>query len=274
MNKLQISITRNPKLFVMSLFFGLTTIWALLEPFITVCFENVNKYWFLLIFLFFSVVIAFIRTFPKNSVIIKLKNTNATINIKFGDIFNESGNIAISVNEYFDSEIGKPVSLGSLHGQLINNILGGKHEIFDKAVNETLKEIHPTHYERNIGKMEIYPIGTTAVLEFGSKKYFLFALSKTNDKYEAYTTPNLLLEAIIGMLVKARSECNGYTLNIPLIGTGLSRSGIPPKYIIELILIAILKVSKEAEITKEINIIIHTELFDEIDLNEIAKKWN
>jgi hypothetical protein len=76
------------------------------------------------------------------------------------------------------------------------------------------------------------------------------------------------------MLVKARSECNGYPLNIPLVGTGLSRSGIPPKYIIELLLISILRVSKEAEITKEINIVIAEKLFDEIDLNEIVKRWN
>jgi hypothetical protein len=84
----------------------------------------------------------------------------------------------------------------------------------------------------------------------------------------------LLLEALGGMLVKARSECNGYPLNIPLVGTGLSRSGIPPKYIIELLLISILQASKGGEITKEINIVITEKLFDEIDLNEIVKRWN
>jgi hypothetical protein len=63
----------------------------------------------------------------------------------------------------------------------------------------------------------------------------------------------LLLEALNGMLVKARSECNGSPVNISLAGTWLSRSGIPSKYVIELLLISILRVSKEAEITKEIN---------------------
>jgi hypothetical protein len=274
MKKLLISISRNPKLFGMSLFFGLTTIWALLEPFVSIYFENINKYWFLLIFLFPSIIIAFIRIFPKNSIIIKLRNTNAIINVKFGDIFNENGNIAIAVNEYFDSEIGDLVSPESVHGYFIKGILGNKQELFDSAVDKSLKGISSIHHMRNFGKQEIYPIGTTAVLEFGEKRYLLFALAKTNEQYEAYTTPSLLLEALNGMLIKARSECNGYPLNIPLVGTGLSRSGIPPKYIIELLLISILRVSKEAEITKEINIVIAKKLFDEIDLNEIVKRWN
>jgi hypothetical protein len=178
------------------------------------------------------------------------------------------------VNEYFDSAIGRPVSPESMHGYFIKNILGNKKEIFDDAVNKSLKGISSIHRARNIGKQEIYPIGTTAVLEFGEKKYLLFALAKTNGQYEAYTTPSLLLEALNGMFIKARSECNGYPLNIPLVGTGLSRSGIPPKYVIELLLISILRASKESEITKEINIVITEELFDEIDLNEIVKRWN
>jgi hypothetical protein len=224
--------------------------------------------------LFPSIIIAIKRTYPKSSITIKLRNTNVIINIKFGDIFNEDGNIAIAVNEYFDSEIGKLVSPGSMHGCFIKGILGNKQELFDNAVYKSLKGILSIHHTRDFGKQEVYPIGTTAVLEFGEKKYLLFALAKTNEQYEAYTTPSLLLEALNGMLVKARAECNGYPLNIPLVGTGLSRSGIQPKFIIELLLIAILRVSKDAEITKEINIVIAEELFDEIDLNEIAKRWN
>jgi hypothetical protein len=273
MKKLLKSISRNPKFFVASLFFGLTAIWAISEPFVSFYFEKINKYLFLPIFLLLSIIIAFKRIFPKNIVTFPLKNTNTIINIKFGNIFNENGNIAISVNEYFDSEIGKPVSDRSLHGYLIKNILGGKQEIFDNAVDKSLQNMLSVYNKRDLGKQKIYPIGTTAVLEFGEKKYLLFALAKTNEKYEAHTSPGLLLDALDGMLEKARSECNGYPLNIPLIGTGLSRSGIPAKYIIDLLLISILKASKIAEITKQINIVIGEYLFDEIDLNEIIRKW-
>jgi hypothetical protein len=274
MKKILLAITRNPRMFAFSIFFGLTSFWAFLEPFISVCFTNINKYWFLLFFIPPSLVIAIIKTFPKKSISIELKNTNTVINIKFGNLFEQEGVIAIAVNEYFDSEIGKPVSEKSIHGFFIKNILGGKREIFDEAINNSLSKVSFIENIRDLGKSKKYPIGSTASLEFGNKKYLIFAMSKTNENYEAHTNPSLLFEALEGLLAKARSECNGHDFSLPLIGTGMSRSGIPSKYIIELILISILKLTKQSEITRNINIIIEDSRFDQIDLNEIKRKWD
>lgn len=275
LKKITLAISRNPKRFLFSLFFGLTALWAVSEPFVTIFAQNINsnKYWFLIPFVILSIIIAIVRVYPKISVSIPLKNTNTIVNLKFGDLFNEDGVIAIPVNEYFDSEIGKPVSENSLHGYLITNVLGGKHKIFDDAVEKSLSKIQFIENNREVGKSQKYPIGTTAILDFGGKKYLLFALSKTNDKYEAYTTLSLLIDALSGLLKTARTECNGKTLNIPLIGTGLSRSGIPPKRIIELILISILQATKQGEITKNINIILHNSFFDELDIDKIKRNW-
>jgi len=268
-----LAIRRNPSLFGLSLFLGLTTIWALLEPFVSVYFKNPNKYYFLIILLVPSLIIAIVRTYPKNEIVINLQNTNTLVRVKFGNILEENGCIAISVNEYFDSKIGKIVSPNSLHGYLIKNILGGKSEIFDKEISVDLNSIPFENCNRKEGKTKKFPIGTTTKLEFGDKKYLLFALAKTNENYEAYTTPSLLLEALDGLFLKSRSECNGENLNLALVGTGLSRSGIPAKNIIDLIFIGILKASKERDITKEINIVIQECYFKDINLNEIKRKW-
>lgn len=267
------SIKRNPKQFFFSLFIGLTTTWGLCEPFISILFTDISKYWFLSIFGLTSLIIALIRVCPKNSVSFELKNTNTTMSLKFGNIFDENGVIAISVNEYFDSEIGKPVSEKSIHGHFIKNILGGKKEIFDKSIKESLKNVASEKLKCEIGKSEKYPIGTTAVCEFGERKYLLFALSKTNEKYEAYTNPSLLMQALDSLLVKARCECNGTKLLLPLIGTGLSRSGIPVNNIIEMIFVAILVASKQADVTKEICIVIDKSNFEKVDLKQIMDRW-
>jgi hypothetical protein len=274
MKKISLAITRNPKLFASSIFFGMTSFWAFLEPFVSVCFTNINKYWFLLFFIPPSLIIALIKTFPKKSISIELKNTNTVIHIKFGNLFEQEGVIAIAVNDYFDSEIGKPVSEKSIHGFFIMNILGGKYEIFDEGVDKSLSNVAFIEQSRDLGKTKKYPIGSTACIEFGGKKYLMFAMSKTNNLYEAHTNPSLLFEALEGLLAKARSECNGHDFNLPLIGTGMSRSGIPTKYIIELLLISILTITKQSEITKHINIIIEASKFEQIDLNEIKRKWS
>ena len=115
MKNILLAIRRNRKLFAISIIFGITTLWAIYEPFVSICFPDAfsnpnNKYWFLLIFLLPSFIIALIRIYPQKSISIELKNTNSFVNIKFGDLFEQDGLKAISVNEYFDSEIGKPVS--------------------------------------------------------------------------------------------------------------------------------------------------------------------
>jgi hypothetical protein len=275
LKKITLAISRNPKRFLFSLFFGLTALWAVSEPFVTVFAQNINsnKYWFLIPFVILSIIIAIVRVYPKINVSIPLKNTNTIVNLKFGDLFDEDGVIAIPVNEYFDSKIGKPVSENSLHGHLIANILGGKRKIFDDAVEKSLSNIEFIENKREFGKSKKYPIGTTAHLDFGGKKYLLFALSKTNDRYEAYTTLSLLIDSLSGLLKTARTECNGEMLNIPLIGTGLSRSGIPPKRIIELILISILQATKQGDVTREINIVFRSSFFDELDIDEIKRNW-
>ena len=58
-----------------------------------------------------------------------------------------------------------------------------------------------------------------------------------------------------------------------MIGTGLSRSGIPPKQLIELILISILQATKQGEVTKIINVVIHDSFFEELDLVAIKQNW-
>lgn len=107
LSRLKLGIIRNPKKFLLSIFFGVTALWAISEPFVTFFSDDINKYWFLFLFGIISIIISFVRIYPKLEVSIPLKNTNTTVKIKFGDLFKQNGIIAIPVNEYFDSEIGK-----------------------------------------------------------------------------------------------------------------------------------------------------------------------
>jgi hypothetical protein len=145
--------------------------------------------------------------------------------------------------------------------------------IFDQNVANEFKDITYQEERRELGKTRKYDIGTTAMLTFGDYKYFLFASSKTDDEYKAYSTPSLLLFALEGLWKKARTECNGYPISVPLLGTGLSKVGLPPMRIIELLLISILNATKEREITSEINIVVYHNFFEEVNLDFIYHCW-
>lgn len=270
---MMLGLKREPKKSLYAFFFGVTVLWALLNPIIDFFKIDISGGWKFGVFLIIAIIIALIRVYPKGKVAFKLKNTNTQICVYFGDIFSEKENIAISVNEYFDSCLGKLVSEKSLHGMLIKNVLGGKNELFDNAIDESLFGVAFESITRPEGKTKSYPIGTTAVLEFGSKKYLLFALSKTDENYMAYTSPSFMLESLSGLWKKARSICNGYSISIPLIGSGLAKSGLPPMRIIELILISLLFETKKQEITSNINIVLHESVYEEVDLRQIFNYW-
>jgi hypothetical protein len=80
------------------------------------------------------------------SVSFNISHTNTKLEIKFSDIFEEDGVRAIAVNEFFDSEIGLPVSERSLHGIFITKCFGGHRESFDKMITDELTQMT---YETN-----------------------------------------------------------------------------------------------------------------------------
>ena len=67
--------------------------------------------------------------------------------------------------------------------------------------------------------------------------------------------------------------CAGAALNIPLLGSGLSRTGIKLNILVDLIMMVIFEESKKAKVTEEIRIILPKNKTKEIDLNTLQKDW-
>ncbi len=82
------------------------------------------------------------------------------IEIKYGDLIQDEDHKVISVNKYFDSHIGDNiVARNSLHGQLIEKILGKKEE-FDRLIEKHLFQYEFTEIKRTNpnGKTKKYPV--------------------------------------------------------------------------------------------------------------------
>ena len=65
-NRIILGVTRNPMLFAIAVFFGLTGTWAIMEPFISVYITTPDKYWFLVILLIPTIVFAIWKVYPKH----------------------------------------------------------------------------------------------------------------------------------------------------------------------------------------------------------------
>lgn len=137
--KLSITIKRKPVKLLLSIFVSYTVIWAILEPLIYFCqltvLQGLTKF---IIILIVSVIAGVLNEYPKEEIDINMKNVNTNVKILFGDLFSKEGYKVISVNEFFDSELGDIVSPTSLHGKFIKDVLGGQSKTFDQLVDESL----------------------------------------------------------------------------------------------------------------------------------------
>jgi len=275
MKKILLGIKRHTTRFLLAIFFGFTTLWTVLEPifvFLDIDTKN-NGCCYLSAYIVVSFIIALVVVYPKRKVKFSLTNTNTKVEIVFGDLFNSTGHKVISASEFFDSKIGKPVSPNSLQGEFISKVLGGHSTIFDAAVNSQLAGKEIATVQRVDGKTLKYDIGTTIIIDHDQSRYFIFALSTTDNECNTNGTPTLMLKALEGLWNKVRIEGNGNDVNLPLIGNGLSRIGLPPSQLLQLILISLLKSVKERDLSSTIRIVLTEDVFDKIDLEIIKNNW-
>ena len=205
---------------------------------------------------------------------IPIRHTNTRIEIKFGDIFEEDGFRVIAVNEFFDSQIGLPVSDKSLHGIFLSKCFGGHSQAFDQIIEEELKDSAGENITRPQGKTRKYPIGTTAAIPVNSDHYLCFALTKTEiDTCKACADVPTLWQALIGLWQKARISVGGSVLVLPLVGSGLSGIGIPTRELLDLIILSVITESKRRQITTYIRIILTPDRYEEVELKEIKGHW-
>jgi hypothetical protein len=222
-----------------------------------------------------SAVYALKKIWKPSQIEICVANCNTTIEVVFNDLFKQDGIRAIAVNEFFDSKLGRPVSDKSLHGIFIHKCFGGHPEPFDKQLADQLKTVQGKEVPDKVeGKTKSYPIGATALILANQDKYLCFALAKSNPQdCKAFSDVTMMWQALNDLWKRARSEANGYPINLPLVGSGLSGIGLPTRDLLNLIILSAITETKAKPITDKIRIVLHRDRFEELDLRNVKKYW-
>ena len=124
-------------------------------------------------------------------------------------------------------------------------------------------------------KTKKYNIGTSVILKATDKLRIIWVALTTTDIATNKTHAELedLMLATRAALVKARNNGNGDALNIPLMGGGLSRTGMGSPFLLNLLLGIIVDESKKQNITGKINIVLTKSAMADINLLEVKKIW-
>lgn len=204
---------------------------------------------------------------------IDLKIGKVDLNIKVGDLFKEEGMKVIPVNEYFDTQVDDNIiSQTSLHGMYVKEYLKYNDlESLNSKIEECLKNYK---YEENLkrlnGKKKNYAIGTTININ----DYILTALTKFNDKNEAYLSMQEYLKFLNDFWNEINRIHNGRIINVPIIGTGISRINpvLSEQEFLEQIIWS-LKTSSLITSKSKINIIVYTGYKEKISFSEIKNRF-
>ena len=267
-------IRRHPWQIICHAFVAFSVLWTLIEGVTYFTEMQVQGVIPLIVIVVLSIVLSSIKNRKPSSIVIKIATTNTKIEILFGDLFIQPGLRGIGVTEYFESEIGVPVSKNSLHGVLLKKLFG-LNPGFDNQLKAQLSKIPAKDVcNKPAGKAKSYPIGTTALIQDQGDKYIVFAFSKADPKTcKASSDVAKMWVGMHGLWQRARNEANGNPLNVPLIGSGLSGIGLPARELLNLIILSVITETKKKQITQPIRIILHRDQFDEVELQEIKKYW-
>lgn len=270
-----LGIRRRPFAFGTEIFLAYSALWTVVESasfFLSEVKLQGRLYYLTLISI--AILIAAVRAYQRRAIRFKVGHSNTTIAVYFGDLFQCGGYQAIPVNEYFDSELGLPVSPKSLHGIVIDRFFGGHPASFDQLVTKDLSGLPSQSVQRTGGKPLRYEIGTTAKVVTNSHRFLLFALCATElNTFKASAGLAELVQGLEGLCTKARAVLGGEKLVVPLVGSGLSGIGLPSHHLLQLIILLLVNETKKSQFALEIDIVLHPSRFDEIDLHQIEEFW-
>lgn len=175
----------------------------------------------------------------------------SAVRVQYGNLmkiaFNERKQgrkiVVVPVNTTFDTIVdsklennAKPlVSPGTIHGQWINYMVAKGIQVseIDSRIEDYMQKNGITcvkelsQSDKSRGKLKIYDIGTTVIMDGeNGTEFFLAALSEFNENNNAQSSKRNVIQCISRILEAYDRKGQGYDIYIPLMGTGQSRAGL------------------------------------------------
>ena len=201
---------------------------------------------------------------------------NADVDIYYSDLFQSNKIIVIPVNDYFDTIVDdKIVSSNTLHGKFIQKYFSENEQQLKALIDKSLSKVNPieTNKTRAKGNRKRYELGTVAIVEVDEKLFYLVAFTKFNQNNRATITKSQYLKVITVLFEIIEQNSQGFKVNLPLIGAGHSGVELSKQKLLDFLLFSII-LSDKITLINGLDIILHENIKDEIDLNKIEYYYN
>lgn len=202
------------------------------------------------------------------------------IKIRYGDVLSRKGLVVVPVNEFFDGLVqGTIVSPKSVHGQMLNRFWPNEARLFESTARKSLSEqgilSASVSKRKEDGCTDKYPIGSVAEVRANeSVKFLCVALSNTDPMTNVASGDMFsVIKALRGVLEYARQNGGGTPLFLPVMGSGLSKTGLHRMFLLNLIVQQIFDETKRHPIDSSIEVVLYNGDKGKFDIKAVKDSW-
>ncbi|MEU7860053.1 macro domain-containing protein [Nonomuraea sp. NPDC049141] len=227
------------------------------------------------ILMLFTLLFACIRVWPKLKVTKHLGHPNSNITLLIGDLFAQQGHLVIGMSDTFDTEPPIIISEESVQGQFLSHFYGGNVRKLDSEIEAALgkEQVGSTElrFDKPLGKLARYPIGTVAVLGDGQRLFFCVAYAKMDNRCVVETSVHELWNSLTSLWVAVRARAHLGTVSIAVVGSGLARlsNNLSHVDLVKLISMSFLIASRQQVVAGELRIVLRPEDAAAIDIGAL-----
>jgi hypothetical protein len=207
----------------------------------------------------------------------RYQSPTTKISLLRGDLFDQhEAHLIIGASDTFDTA-PPHIEPRSVQGQFLNRIYGGDLPKLDSDITAELASVATVgSIAGKQGKTERYQLGTTITLRQNTRRFFLVAYTRMDNKSSASSTTDGVWNSLSELWKVVRNESNGGTVCVPLIGGGQSKlsSVLPSADSVRFIALSFMLASRAQKVCDELLIVAPADQYDSLDHLEIQAFLN
>ena len=205
---------------------------------------------------------------PVSRVSYKVPKKDYTFEVKIGDLFKEPGEIVISSNTTFDTDMSQGlIASNSLQGQVATQFFNAQTAEIDRQIEVSLAREEFIVNDERPGKKRQYPLGTVARVSAYGRNFYFVAMSHMNTDGTAYSDVRMMDEALEKLWANMARKAEMNDIVMPLMGTGRGRVPMPRKKVIERIAQSFADASQDKTFSNKLTIMVRPEDATKFSLN-------
>ncbi|WP_431988092.1 macro domain-containing protein [Streptomyces parvulus] len=218
------------------------------------------------------------RAWPRFETNHDYRNPSFAIQVKCGDVLNESSNVIVGFTDTFDTDLedGVVINPRSVQGQFQHRFYGGSTEELDSQIEAQLSCIEAADLEdsedKPKGKLARYPIGTTIVLRSSRTRFYAAAYGYMRNDLRVSCSVDSLWKSLTSAWDAVRVHGGLDPVAVPVIGSELARVGsLDRTSLIKMIALSFVASSREEIVSRQLTIVVHPKDRQTVNLIDVEK---